>query len=336
MLTEQDFLAGIASHPLEYDRWLILSDWLEDHADPRAELARLRYHLQTEPDHPQREQRLARQLALLADHAPVVPTWTNALGMDFALILPGTFMMGSPESEEDREDDETLHSVTLTRPYHLGVYPVTVGEFAAFVKANQGFQTEAERGDGAYGWNGTRWEKDARYNWRNPGFAQTARHPVVCVSWNDAQAMLEWLNEVETISGLVYSLPMEAQWEYACRAGSNQAYFWGDDVDQLDEYAWFDENAYSRTHPVETKKPNPWGLWHLHGLVWEWCQDWWEDYPTGAVRDPLGRFSDGSYRVLRGGGWRGASQYCRSARRGSGAPGERGANCGFRLAVSVR
>jgi uncharacterized protein (TIGR02996 family) len=334
MTSEQELLSGIVAHPLELERWLILADWLEDQQDPRAELARLRFLLQTEPEHPQRAERQARQRELLeAGLAPVVPTWTNSLGMTFALILPGTFSMGSPETEADRSEDETLHPVTLSRPVFLGTSPVTVGAFGRFVAATN-YQTEAEKSGGAYGYLQGRWKQDPSITWRNPGFTQTEAHPVVCVSWNDAQDMVAWLNQVETNSGLVYSLPTEAQWEYACRAGSETAYWWGE-ANKLGEYAWFDENSEKKTHPIQTKKPNPWGLFDMHGQVWEWCADWYDDYPTEAVEDPPGP-SGGSFRVGRGGSWYSGPASCRSARRGAGAPGYRRADRGIRLAASVR
>lgn len=334
--TEADLLAGIVAHPEEMDRWLVLADWLEDQGDPRAELARLRHRLHTEPDHPEADARRARQLALLdAGLAPVVPTWTNPLGMPFALVLPGTFRMGSPETEADRYDGEVPHPVTLTAPFYLGVYPVTVGEFAAFVAAT-GYQTEAETDGGAWGYAEDWCKKDAALSWRTPGFEQTDRHPVVCVTWNDAQALTAWLNQVEEGGDLVYALPTEAQWEYACRAGSATAYWWGDDPTRLGDYAWFADNSGEATHPVETKKPNPWGLYHLHGLVSEWCNDVWDDYPFTAVTDPQGA-PDGSDRLNRGGDWIESAQYCRAASRRGSDPRDRYDCLGLRLArVPVR
>lgn len=318
MPTERDLLSGIVSHPLEYERWLILADWLEDQADPRCELARLRYLLQTEPEHPEREQRQARQVALLdAGLSPVVPTWTNALGMAFALVLPSTFLMGSPETEVGRFADEIQHAVTLTEPYLLGQHPVTMGAFARFVEAT-GYQTEAEKGGDPE-------------TWHSPGFAQTVRHPVVCVTWDDAQAMIAWLNET---ANAVHALPTEAQWEHACRAGSAAAFFWGSDATQVGEYAWFWDNAGETTHPVDAKRPNGWGLWHVHGNVYEWCEDWYGDYSTEAVTNPRGRLSGGSSRVFRGGSWGSEARCCRSAYRDNNTPSLCCASYGFRLTVS--
>jgi uncharacterized protein (TIGR02996 family) len=335
MSTEDALLAGIVAHPGELERWLILADWLEDHGDPRAELARLRFLLHTEPDHPELLRRLARQLELLETGlAPVVPTRTNGLGIELALILPGTFLMGSPETEPARRDDETLHSVTLTQPFFLGVYPVTVGAFKRFVATTK-YQTEAEKQGGAWVLVSGQWKPDASITWRSPGYEQTDQHPVVCVSWNDAQAMVAWLNEAEADSGVVYSLPTEAQWEYACRAGTRTAFWFGDDPEKLADHAWFRSNSDNRTHPVNTGKPNAWGLWHMHGLVWEWCADWYDAYPFTAVQDPLGS-SGGSYRVIRGGSWPSGPAGCCSASRDFGDPASRPTRSGFRLAASVR
>jgi uncharacterized protein (TIGR02996 family) len=344
MPTEADLLAGIVAHPGELDRWLVLADWLEDQQDHRAELARLRFLLQTEPDHPDRIARLSRQQALLESGlAPVVPTWTNSIGIEFALLLPGTFPMGSPDTEAERQDDEVLHPVTLTQPFLLGVYPCTVGAFQRFVAAT-GYTTEAEEQHGAYGYVGGRWTQNASITWRSPGCKQTDQHPVVCVSWNDAQAMVAWFNQVEADCGVVYSLPTEAEWEYACRAGTTTAYAFGDAPDRLGDFAWFGDgsdslgdfcNSDNKTHPVTTKKPNAWGLWHMHGLVWEWCADWYEEYLPTVLQDPSGP-SEGSSRVIRGGSWSLAPAYGRSAHRGGGPPAVRFSNRGFRLAASVR
>jgi uncharacterized protein (TIGR02996 family) len=333
-MTEADLLAGIVAHPGDVDRWLILADWLEEQGDPRAELARLRFLLHTEPEHPVRAQRQVRQLELLeAGLAPVVPAWTNSLGIEFALILPGSFWMGSPVEESQRYDNEQRHRVTLTHPFSLGVYPVTVGQFDRFVTAT-GYKTEAEKGGGAYGYAGRHnWTRDTSINWRSPGFPQTEYHPVVCVSWNDAQAMVAWLNQADPAAlSLAYTLPTEAQWEHACRAGAETAFWWGEDASLLGGFAWVRGNSEQTTHRVQTKKPNPWGLWHTHGHVWEWCTDWYGDYSDSAEQDPLGA-SRGSQRVCRGGSWLDGASCCRAAYRGYNSPGERRAHDGFRLAA---
>ena len=131
----------------------------------------------------------------------------------------------------------------------------------------------------------------------------------------------------------MYRLPTEAEWEYACRAGTTTEYSFGDDVSVLGDFAWFDDNSGSQTHPVGQKRPNGWGLYDMHGNVWEWCSDWHGDYAAGAVRDPAGPAS-GSIRVLRGGCWYDSAGFCRSAFRIRFYPSYRFSNYGFRLALS--
>jgi uncharacterized protein (TIGR02996 family) len=333
-MTETELLAGIASHPGELERWHILADWLEDQDDPRAELARLRYQLHTEPE---RADLVQRQGELLASGlAPIVPTWKNAFGVEFALVLPGSFWMGSLPDEPGRSgvNDEVCHRVTLTEPFFLGIYPVTVGEFGRFVTATS-YRTAAERTGGASGYLNRTWQQDPSVTWRTPGFEAQNRHPVVCVNWNDAQKMIAWLNEVEPGSEHVYSLPTEAQWEYACRAGTTTPFFWGEDSRVLGEYVWDSTTSGSRLYPVNTKRPNGWGFHHLSGLVWEWCADWYAHYGPEDLVNPTGP-ARGTGRILRGGSWDLESRYCRSAYRYYDSPDTHGsARIGFRLAVSA-
>jgi formylglycine-generating enzyme required for sulfatase activity len=251
--------------------------------------------------------------------------------MKFRLIQPGTFMMGSPASEADHcSKEKRQHQVTLTQPFYMGVYPVTVGDFKRFVD-KVGYKTEGEQdGKGDYGWTGKEWVQDAKITWRNPGFTQTDLEPVVCVSWNDAESYCQWLSEVE---GKSYRLPSESEWEYACRAGSSTTYCFGKFEFRLGKYAWYLSNSGNRTHPVGQKKPNAWGLYDMHGNVGEWCSDRYGDYPSGAVTDPTGA-STGSYRVGRGGGWNVGAAFCRSATRIRSVPSIRISDLGFRLALS--
>ncbi len=178
------------------------------------------------------------------------------------------------------------HQVTLTQGFWLGCYPVLNEQFEAFVKAT-GYRTQAEQ----EGW-GLGYDKKIGHSnklngltWQHPGYKIKPRQPVVMVSWNDAQAYIRWLNGKGEGT---YHLPAEAEWEYACRAGSTTAYSFGDDASQLGKYAWFSDNARNTTHLVGQKRPNAWGLYDMHGNVWEWCQDWMEDYPAGPVVDPMG------------------------------------------------
>lgn len=332
MPTAADLLAGIAAHPAESDRWLVLADWYEDQGDPRAELARLRFRLRVYPDHPEVSLWLDRQKVLLASGLAPATVWGNELGMRFAVLEPGRFLMGSPDSEPKRYGDETQHSVVLSTGYALGVVPVTVGQFQRFVAATN-HVTDAERA------------RD-RSTWRSPQQAPERECPVVSVSWNDAQALVGWLNEREAASCWRYALPTEAQWEYACRAGSQTAYFWGQEAAPAGEYAWcasshtIENQASSpRERPanlsVRTKRPNVWGLAHMAGLVWEWCQDWYGPYNAAEESDPSGP-PLGTERVLRGGSNFSNVRFCRSARRHSCAPDLGSEEYGIRLAAVLR
>ena len=137
----------------------------------------------------------------------------------------------------------------------------------------------------------------------------------------------------ERAAGREYRLPTEAEWEYAFRTGSKTAYSFGDGEVELADHGWFGENTNSQTHPVGQKKPNAWGLHDMHGNVWEWCLDWYGEYPAGATTDPTGP-AEGSGRVVRGGGWDGPAWGCRSADRGRDVPLIRDSDLGFRLALS--
>ncbi len=225
----------------------------------------------------------------------------------------GTFWMGSPESEEDRYSNETRHQVTLTEGYWLGKYEITQGQWQAVMDNNP-----------------------SRFK------DQGLNAPVETVSWEDVQEFLKKLNKLEEDAGRLpagyqYALPTEAQWEYACRAGTETAYSFGDSSQRLGEYAWYSKNSGSlfskKTHPVGQKLPNPWGLNDMHGNVWEWCEVWYEsDYPTGPVTNPDGPAS-GDVRVMRGGSWLNFALDCRSALRDRSTPSYRDDHVGFRLAL---
>ncbi len=211
-------------------------------------------------------------------------TITNSLGMKFAPIKAGEFLMGSPDTDRDAFDDEKpQHRVRITRPFYLGVYEVTRGQFRRFVD-DSGYQTEAEKdGKGGWGWNedAKKFEQNPRYTWREAGFEQTDLHPVVNVSWNDAVAFAEWLSRKE---GKTYRLPTEAEWEYACRAGTTTRYFCGDDAEALAEVGnvadatarekypdWKStiavRDGFVYTAPVGRYRPNAWGLHDMHGIT---------------------------------------------------------------------
>lgn len=256
---------------------------------------------------------------------PSLPTVPGAVwrdpeaGIDFILIPAGRFQMGSTNGQFD---EKPVHAVTLSRPFLLQRTPVTVGQFRAFVEAT-GYRTEAEQGNGSKVLAGT-WELRPDATWRNPYYAQGDESPVVCVSWNDAQAYLRWLNANAT--GTVYRLPTEAEWEYACRAGRPD-----DPYGPLDAIAWYSGNSGNRAHPVAQKRPNPWGLYDMIGNVWQWCQDWWaESYVRDPQTDPQGP-PEGSARVYRGGSWGSFPKSWRAACRAAESPELRASYLGFRV-----
>ena len=225
----------------------------------------------------------------------------NGLGeipdqLQFVRIPEGTFTMGSPGSEDGRSSDETQHEVRLTRAFELQTTPVTQALWQA-VMGN------------------------------NPSHFKGPDRPVEEVSWNDVQEFIGKLNKMLGTSSL--RLPTEAEWEYACRAGTTGARY-----GELAEVAWYDGNSGSKTHAVGQKQPNPWGLYDMLGNVWEWCHDWRGAYPTAHVTDPTGP-ATGSSRVVRGGSWNGFARNARGAFRSNYTPGARLNVLGFRLARSL-
>ena len=286
-------------------------------------------------------------------------TIKNSIGMTFKLIPAGEFLMGSDATDPEAEDAEFLdkaagkqerHRVRITRPFYLGVTEVTRGQFRRFVH-DAGYQTEAEKdGKGAYGWNDETkmFEQIPKYTWQNPGYEQTDEHPVVIVSWNDAQAFVEWLSQKE---GQTYRLPTEAEWEYACRAGTTTRYASGDELEVLasagntaDEtakekfpdwnWAIASRDGYIYTAPVGRFGPNAFGLFDMEGNVWELCSDGYsaDYYKQSPIDDPSGAVG-ASVRVIRGGGWYDSPRYRRSAARRCVATRDRGYGLGFRLAL---
>jgi formylglycine-generating enzyme required for sulfatase activity len=214
--------------------------------------------------------------------------------MEFVSIPPGSFSMGSPDSEKDGYGDEgPVRSVEITRAFYMGRYEVTQDQYMAVMG-------------------------------RNPSKFSGGNLPVETVSWEEAVAFCE------KIGG---RLPTEAEWEYACRAGSETQFCYGDDPNyaQLGEYAWYPGNSGSTTHAIGQKKPNSFGLYDMHGNVYEWCSDWFAAYANEQTVDPVGPPS-GQSRVCRGGGWRRFARYCRSAARNHSSPGSGGGLIGFRVA----
>ncbi len=216
--------------------------------------------------------------------------------MEFIQIPPAQFMMGS----NDFDTAQPIHNVTITQPFYLGKYEVTQGEWEAVME-------------------------------NNPSrFTGDPNRPVETVSWDDAQEFIQKLNEQER--GTSYRLPTEAEWEYACRAGTTTAYSFGDNPSQLGEYAWYRDNSGNKTHPVGQRKPNAWGLYDMHGNVWEWVQDWYGPYSQEAVIDPQGP-NNGEVRVLRGGSFLFGRGNVRCASRNGYLPGGRYDGIGFRVVL---
>ncbi len=258
---------------------------------------------------------------------------TDQNGITFIRICPGEFMMGSPDSEKNRYDSEGPAHKVKVGEFSMGKYEVKVGQFKKFVEST-GYRTEAEKGGGCYVWTGSTGKYDVSKNWRDPGVPQTDDHPVVCVSWNDANAYVEWLTKQ---TGQPYRLPTEAEWEYAARAGTQTRYSFGDDERQLGDYAWFSENSNDHAHPIGQKKPNPWGLYDMYGNAWEWVRDCYHNNYKGAPTDGSAWEADNcELRVLRGGSFDVGAWVLRSAVRGRGTPENRDGKGGFRCVRGSR
>ena len=226
---------------------------------------------------------------------------TNSIGMKLQLLPAGTFVMGSG-SVEAFGVEKPAHQVTLTKPFYIGVYEVTQEQYEKVMGNNLS-------------------------KFKGP------QRPEERVSWEDAVAFCKKLSELpeEKAAGRTYCLPTEAEWEYACRAGTTTTFSVGDDDSELGDHAWFGGNSNGSAHPVGQKKPNAWGLHDMHGNVFEWCHDWYGDYPSDSVSDPSGP-SSGSHRVYRGGSWFNTAGYCRSSYRSRYIPTVRDYLLGFRLA----
>ena len=231
------------------------------------------------------------------------------------------------------EPEGPQHKATIAKPFAVGRFTVTRGEFSAFVN-----ETSHDMSGGAYVWNGMEWKQDASKSWRDPGFVQDDSHPVVCVNWMDAKEYSNWLSGK---TGKNYRLLSEAEWEYACRAGTTAPFWWGSSIST--EQANYD-GTYTfgggrkgewrqKTVPVKSFQPNPWGLYQVHGNVWEWVEDCWNDSYNGAPDDGRALTAGGGdVQVLRGGSWDSHPNGLRAAFRDRIGAAVRNNGTGFRLA----
>ena len=306
-----------------------------------------------------------------------VPSLENTLGMRLVRIPAGSFQMGSDESPdtlaqaypqyerhrlEALYDEAPVHLVHITRAFFMGQSEVTVGQFRKFLEASGYVPESVADGTGGYGYNaaydpattarGDTFEgRNPRYSWQNPGFPQSDEHPVLNVTWNDAVAMAQWLSRQE---GAVYRLPTEAEWEYACRAGSHRRYADSDAPDSLLTVAnTFDADAarnwphwqaealaghdgYAFTAPAGSFRANGFGLYDMLGNAWEWTSDWHSAtyYAASPAEDPQGP-ANGEVRVRRGGSWHSWALYARCAYRNWNTPQTRYTLVGFRLVRDI-
>ena len=214
---------------------------------------------------------------------PFTENLPNGLTLEMVGLPAGQFLMGSPDSDPDASDFEKPQHQVQVNSFAIGKYPVTQAQYQAVMGTNPSF------------------------------FKNNPQNPVENVNWNDAQAFCQKLSQ---ITGKTYRLPTEAEWEYACRAGTTTRYYFGDDANQLEDYAWYDGNSGGKTHPVGQKKPNAWGLYDMSGNVWEWCEDNSHNNYIGAPKDGSAWLTnDNDYHILRGGSWYDDPNSCRSAYR---------------------
>jgi formylglycine-generating enzyme required for sulfatase activity len=306
--------------------------------------------------------------AAWAKHLKTTVEVNNALGMKFRLIPPGSYLRGSTKEQveaatradkaftvQEGVDEQPQHTVELTQPFFLGSTEVTRGQFRKFVTAAK-YVTEPERdGEGGFGFNAAAGQLEGRrkqFTWKGTGFPQTDSHPVVNITWTDAQAFCNWLSEKEQRR---YRLPTEAEWEYACRAGTLTTYSNGDEAEGLVAVAnvadgtarakfqsWSGLNAKDGavyTQLVGKYRTNAFGLADMHGNVCEWCADRYSgnDYAPFAMKtatDPQGAMA-GNTRIVRGGGWNNTAGLCRSASRRRFPPSDRYDFLGFRVVLEL-
>lgn len=293
------------------------------------------------------------------------PVRTNSIGMKLVLVPPGQFRMGTDEAVASLQDalriapadrdkpwtqfhgQRPSQQVRITQPFEIGVYEVTKGQFAQFVAATN-YQTDAERENTGWGYSAQKnnFVEQPGFCWRECGFEQTDQHPVVNVSHHDGLAFCQWLSDKE---GRQYSLPTEAQWEYACRAGAHTRWWFGDDVEELaaagnvadtalkEKFPWWEftvaaSDGFVFSAPVGSFRPNPLGLYDTCGNAAEWCADWsGREYDSAQTAvDPTGP-AQGQSRMVRGGGWHNYVFATRSAARNFDGPTYRVYDIGFRV-----
>ncbi len=311
-----------------------------------------------------------------AEHLATTVEQQNSLQMTLVLIPPGEFLMGSSpeqvelalrwlttiprvapgEADRIRNEEQPQHRVVLTRPIRMGQTEVTIGQFRRFVRAAN-YVTETERCGGGNSSKPNETEPTKRTAlWHSPGYGVTDDSPVTQITWNDMIAFCSWLSDHEgrerclkqndqgvweLVAGANgYRLPSEAEWEYACRAGTTTHYSFGDAVPVLDEHAWFNRTAEQGraigARRVASKRPNPFGLYDMHGNVWERCQDFHDPawYGKSPLQDPTGP-AMGGHRIVRGAGWHYFDLHCRSAYRNNYSPLSRTGNTGFRVVRGI-
>ena len=252
---------------------------------------------------------------------------------EMVVVPAGTFTMGSPPNEPLREgerEDQVL--VDIAAPFAIGAFAITRREFTAFAAA-----TNYKLDEGCYFWTGTTWEERSDRSWRSPGFAQDDYHPVTCVDLKAAEAYAAWLSEK---TGRIYRLPSETEREYVARAGTTTPFWWGSWIST--EAANYNGLPYQRgdrgewrqaTVRVDTFRPNAWGLYNVHGNVWEWTDDCWNEANAGNPGNgSMRKTGDCTWRVARGGAWNYAAKYLRAAFRYWNLPNNRSSVQGFRVA----
>jgi formylglycine-generating enzyme required for sulfatase activity len=241
------------------------------------------------------------------DSSRLLESLENSIGIRLVKIMPGEFLMGSPESEPNRFECERQHKVRITKAFWIGVEEVTTDQYSNVLN-------------------------------RSPRSVQDGNHPEHHVSWHDAEEFCRKLSELESekSAGRSYRLPTEAEWEFACRAGTQTTFFWGEDSSAAPEYAWYLSNSDRLPKRVGSRKPNQRGLHDMSGSVWEWCSDWYSELPSEEQTDPQGP-STGEQRVVRGGAFDSTLGYIRSASRAPADPSfltvNQGHDIGFRVVM---